>query len=164
MRHDPVRAANFLAVYDEAVRTARNLATSLARVSVLLPMDGNRMDGLSDDDRERLDAFRVRFMELQDILGAKVFRALLHLEEEKTGSQLDTLNAMEKRGIVPSVADWVALRRLCNGLSHEYPATSTERAAALNEARLHASRLLSVLDAVRSYGAAHLALDPPAWK
>ena len=31
------------------------------------------------------DAFRVRYAQLQDLLANKLFRSLLHLEEEKIG-------------------------------------------------------------------------------
>lgn len=162
MKFDPARAANLTAVYDEALRTGHNLASSLTRLSrTLLPIEPARLDALSEDDKDRLDAFRVRFIELQDLLGAKLFRAVLALEEEKTGSLLDTLNAMEKRGVIPSVTRWVELRRLRNGLSHEYPATAAQRAAALNEALQRAAELLAALDGVHTYCARlPLALKP----
>jgi hypothetical protein len=158
---DPNKAANLSAVYDEALRTARNLLSSIERISrTLLPIEAVRMEKLSEDDKDRLDAFRVRFIELQDLLGAKVFRALLVLEEERAGSHLDTLNTMEKRGVIPSVARWVELRRLRNGLSHDYPATTAERTAALNEALKRAPELLAALDGVRRY-CARLPLELP---
>ena len=49
---------------------------------------------------ERLDAFRVRYGDLQDCLGNKVFRSVLLAEDEEPVSMADTLNRMEKRGIL----------------------------------------------------------------
>ena len=162
MSLDPGRVAVLRAAYDEALRTARNLRSSVRRLSgTLLPVASGSLERLGEDDRDRLDAFRVRFIELQDLLGAKIFRALLIVEQEKPGSQLDVLNRMEKRGVITSVQAWSALRDLRNSLSHDSPASDAERGAALNEALVQTSALLGVLDTVRGYCAANLGLDLP---
>ncbi len=54
------------------------------------------------DALDKLDAFRVRFCDLQVVLGNKVFRSLLTLEMEPNGSNLDLLNRIDKRGLLPS--------------------------------------------------------------
>lgn len=55
------------------------------------------MAGLDDETLERLDAFRVRYAQLQDLLASKLFRGLLKREEEPPESMLDIPHAMEKR-------------------------------------------------------------------
>lgn len=160
MTYDQDDARQLVMVHDEALRTARNLQSSVRRVgATLIPLDADRMDALGEEDGERLDAFRIRCIELQDLLGSKVFRALITLEQERPGSQLDTLHAMERRGVIASVARWIEWRRMRNRLAHDYPATAAERAAALNEAFSRVSELFLALDAVRHYCAARLALE-----
>ena len=65
--YDPKLAALFLANYREAQRVARNLHTSLERTAHLFPLEGPVLDALGDESMERLDAFRVRFADLQDL-------------------------------------------------------------------------------------------------
>jgi hypothetical protein len=64
---------------------------------------------------------------------------------------LDTLDRMEKRGVIRSVEDWRRLRDARNLLTHEYPKLSEERAEALNTAFGEASGLIGTLDALRQY-------------
>lgn len=107
MNYDRDLAGLFQQSYGEAVRAARNLAVSIKRTACLFPLSAAAMAQLDDEALERLDAFRVRYTQLQDVLAGKVFRALLHLEEESADSMLDTLNRLVKNsaGVV-----WRALR------------------------------------------------------
>jgi hypothetical protein len=149
--YDPKLAALFVANLGEAKRVGTNLSTSLQRTAHLFPLDGTSLEALDDDGKERLDAFRVRFADLQDLLSGKVFRSLLILEEERPVSQLDVLNAMEKRGIIPSYQEWKRLRDLRNTFMHDYPEHANERAEALSLAVEGARQLLAVLNGVGKY-------------
>jgi len=149
--YDPKLAALFAANVREAERVAQNLRASLRRTAHLLPLDGALLEQLDDEGKERLDAFRVRFADLQDLLAGKVFRSLLLLEEEQTISQLDVLNAMEKRRIIPSFQAWKRLRDLRNIFMHDYPEHAQERAEALTLAVAGAPELLAVLDRTVAY-------------
>jgi hypothetical protein len=159
--HDPKLAALFLANLREAERAGKNLETSLERTAHLFPLDGLMLEEMDDDGKERLDAFRVRFADLQDLLAGKVFRGLLMLEEEKPISQLDVLNAMEKRGIIPSFREWKRLRDVRNIFMHDYPGHSNERADALTLAVDGARELLAVLDRVENYAEDRIGLGLP---
>ncbi len=106
---------------------------------------------LSNDELDRLDAFRVRFCDLQDWLGAKVFRSLLVVEEEKPGTQLDIVNKMEKRGIITSFEQWKKFREVRNLFSHDYPEDDEQRAEALTIAHSYLSGLIAILDRLRDY-------------
>lgn len=159
--YDPKLAALFLANVREAKRAGANLQTSLERTAHLFPLDGAALEQLDDAGKERLDAFRVRFADLQDLLAGKVFRSLLLLEEEKPVSQLDVLNAIEKRGIVPSFHEWKRLREVRNAFMHDYPEHSNERAEALTLAVAGARALLAVLRRTEDYANAHIGLCVP---
>lgn len=132
-KFDPDIAALFIENYREALRASQSLATSVRRTAGLFPLDGHALDALDDDAREKLDAFRVRFSGLQDLLSNKLFRGILLLEEEAPQSMLDILNAMEKRGVIKSFDDWKSARDLRNAFMHEYPDHLDICAAALPE-------------------------------
>lgn len=159
--YDPKLAAVFVANMREARRAATNLRTSLRRTASLFPLDGVTLEAMDEDGKERLDAFRVRFADLQDLLAGKIFRGLLLLEEEKPLSQLDILNAMEKRAIIPSFENWKRLRDIRNTFMHDYPEHSEERAEALTLAVGGARELLAVLDRVADYAADRIGVAAP---
>jgi hypothetical protein len=160
---DPKLAALFLANYREAARVDRNLRVSLKRTAHLLPLDGASLDALDDDGRERLDAFRVRYADLRDLLSGKVFRSLLLLEEEMPTAQLDVLNAMEKRAILSSFQEWKRLRDIRNAFMHDYPEHADERAEALTLAVGGAQELLAVLDRTKRYAADNIGVSAPGY-
>jgi hypothetical protein len=120
-KYDPDLAALFLANWGEAVRASNRLSASLRRTAHVFPLTEEQFRMLGEDDQEKLDAFRVRYVGLQDILANKLFRALLALEEEPARTILDVLNAMEKRGIVTDYASWKRLRDLRNAFMHDDP-------------------------------------------
>ena len=75
---------------------------------------------------EMLDAFVARFGRLQDTIGDKLLPAILKLNLEPVGSQLDNLFRAEKLGWIDSVDQWIELRELRNSLVYEYM-TSPEK-------------------------------------
>jgi len=155
-------AALFLSNYGEGSRAARNLRTSLARTDHLFPLDGATLEGLDEESRERLDAFRVRYADLQDLLAGKLFRGLLMLEEERPLSQLDVLNAMEKRAIISSFEEWKRLREVRNAFMHDYPEHANERAEALTAAVDGARELLAVLERLGRHVSEHIGVALPS--
>ena len=153
-------AALFIANYREALRAAHSLAVSIERTAGLFPMDGHALEILGEDAREKLDAFRVRFSSLQDLLASKLFRGILLLEEEEMPqSMLDILNAMEKREVIPSFDDWKNLRDLRNAFMHEYPDQLEICADALTEAHAVARQLIQVLVQIRKRAIDHVGLN-----
>ena len=85
----------------------------------------------SEDHSVTLDAFVARFGRLQDTLGDKLLPALLRLNLEKVGSQLDNLFRGEKFGWIESTQTWIELRELRNRLVHEYMESTTDLLSAL---------------------------------
>ena len=136
------------------IRSASRLRASLRRLSDHFPLCSDSLKQPSDELLEKLDAFRVRYSDLQDCIGHKIFRGILLLEEEAPGTMLDMLNQMEKRRVIPSVDAWRSWREIRNAFAHDYPDSEQERAEALNSAWSVAPNLLETLQAVASYLAA----------
>lgn len=159
MVYDKNIAALFLLNFKEAYRSAKLLVISHQRIEKLIPLDSSKMGKLSNEELDRLDAFRVRFCDLQDSLGAKTFRSLLKLEEEESESQLDVINKIDKRKIITSFEDWKKLREIRNLFSHDYPDSDEQRAEALNVAYHHTMPLIKTLDNTKSYVEKHLKIS-----
>ena len=86
LHYDPTLAAIFVQIYKEAWRAAGLLQVSVRRTALLFPLSETDMPQLDEEALERLDAFRVRYAQLQDVLAGKLFRVLLRLEEEHADS------------------------------------------------------------------------------
>ena len=102
---------------------------------------------------ERLDAFRVRYGDLQDCLGNKVFRSVLLAEDEEPVNMADTLNRMEKRGILSSADAWRNMRAIRNAFAHDAfyqdgREAEEERAEAINLAWPSQSTSLNALEPI----------------
>ncbi len=164
MPADERSLAWFRAAYGEALRSAQALAESLRRVE--LPASAGALEAADAGTRERIDAFVLRFLRLQDAIGRQLFRALLALEQEEPAqlTQLDVLDRAERMGLVPSVERSTSLRRLRNLLTHEYPERPELRLEALREALAGAPLLLETLARVRERAIHRHGLDdlPPA--
>lgn len=159
-KFDPDIAALFIANYREALRAAHSLGVSVERTAGLFPLDGYALEALDEDAREKLDAFRMRFSGLQDLLASKLFRGILLLEEEETPqSMLDILNAMEKREVISSFDEWKNLRDLRNAFMHEYPDQLDICAGALTGAHAVAGELIQVLARIRRRAIDHVGLN-----
>lgn len=81
------------------------------------------------------DMFTMRFSKLQDYMGEKLFPAVLDVlaNTSESLSYIDTLNALEKNGILESAAKWREIRYLRNKISHEYPSSYREQCMTLNK-------------------------------
>lgn len=95
----------------------------------------------SDEHSEMLDAFVSRYGRLQDTLGDKLLPAILRLNLEKVGSQLDNLLRAEKLGWIESTQIWIELRELRNRLVHEYMESASDLLCALQQALQSAHKL-----------------------
>jgi len=60
--------------WSEASRTASRLSVSLTRLEHDFPLSSASLLSADDDLLDKIDAFRVRFADLQDCVGNKLFR------------------------------------------------------------------------------------------
>ncbi len=151
MVYDKKNADLFLQNFNEAYRSAKLLMLSYERLTNLMPIKGSLLNSLNMDDLDKLDAFRVRYCDLQDSLGSKIFRSILVLEEEAPGSNLDALNKIEKRGIIKTFEEWKLLRQIRNLFSHDYPDSDEDKAEFLSIAYSNTQNLVEVVDNVIQY-------------
>ena len=102
---------------------------------------------LSKGDRRLLDQFAYRYTRLQDDLGARLMPAVLRALQEDVGpmSVRDRLDRLEQLGWLPSAEAWLALRRMRNAFTHDYPLSVAEQMASLLAAMTAAYQLLAVL-------------------
>ena len=78
------------------------MGTVESKYIALFANSAESLKAADEDLQDKIDAFRVRFADLQDCLGHKLFRNLLKLEDESPVSMIDVLNMMEKREILTS--------------------------------------------------------------
>ncbi len=144
-------------VYLETLKTcqrhADRLQWSMQEMKNNLPFTGESLAQLTGVEVAILDQFAVRFSKLQDVMGAKLFPALLELMKEhgELYSFVDKLNRLEKVGAIASAEQWLMLREMRNAFSHEYPDDPDIQAAILNKAFSLASELLVILHAIISF-------------
>ncbi len=98
------------------------------------PLSAESLRLLSDEKVTLLDQFIYRFTKLQDAIGARLFpsMAVLVLGDDEPRPFLDTLNQLEKAGVLESVEVWQTLRVLRNNLAYEYPDSIEQCSETLN--------------------------------
>lgn len=137
--------------FGEAYRSAKLLMSSFERMKHLIPLSVSSIKDLNPENLDMIDAFRVRFCDLQDSLGNKVFRSLLLLEEEQIGTGIDVINKMEKRGILESFDSFKKVRNIRNAFSHDYPDSDEAKIELLNDAYQNTRILIKILNNVIDY-------------
>ena len=113
-------------------KEVKHLRLTTNRLKALQP-DLKWVESLEEEIEyaEMLDAFVSRFSRLQDTLGDKLLPALLRVNLEKTGSQLDNLLKAEKMGWISSAESWIEIRSLRNKLVHENMGSAADLLQAL---------------------------------
>lgn len=115
-----------LAILQEALSTLEQAAQRLrgthGGLAGLFPLAPDGFQALDESQRERLDAYAIRYARCQDLL-FPAMRALgrAQLEPKAERSFLDLFALMQKQGVVGSIGDWERQRGLRNAVSHEYP-------------------------------------------
>ncbi len=77
-------------------------------------------EGLSYEELESYEALTSRFARLSDIIIQKVFRTIDSLDLDDAGKVRDRINRAEKKGLIKSADDFIAVRILRNEIAHEY--------------------------------------------
>jgi len=123
-----------------------------------LPFTAESLNRLTDIEVAILDQFSTRFAKLQDVMGVKLFPAVLELTKEQgeLDAFVDKLNRLEKIGAIPSTDEWLVLREMRNAFSHEYPDDPEIQAAILNKAFMLAGELIAVLSGLDMFASRYL--------
>lgn len=135
-----------LAALEQAAARLRATHDGLA---ALFPLDAERFAALEEPQRERLDAYAIRYARCQDLL-FPALRALgrAQLEPKADGSFLDLFALMQKQGVVGSIEAWERQRGIRNAVGHEYPG-ALEIVDILNAIRQAATEILGYGVALR---------------
>jgi len=142
-----------LAVFQDALGALEQAAARLQAthdgLAALFPLDAKRFDALEESQRERLDAYAIRYARCQDLL-FPAMRALgrAQLEPKADRSFLDLYALMQKQDVVGDIEDWERQRSLRNAVSHDY-ANPTEIVDILNAIRQAAPEVLGYAGALR---------------
>jgi len=134
-------------------RHAERLQWAMSELQKYLSFSDESLESLSDVEIAILDQFSTRFVKLQDVMGMKLFPAVLELSKEQgeLNAFIDKLNRLEKIGAIDSADDWLTLWEMRNAFSHEYPDDSEIQAAMINKAFVLAQQLLETLHHVEAF-------------
>lgn len=119
-----------------------------------LPQTGAELAGASYPVVASIELLTSRFGKLQDHLGGQLVPLALELGAEPlpaAATFLDRLLLLEKRQVLPSVAEFRRLRELRNELAHDYPDDPDEAVAALALVVAAVPALLAVEAALRTH-------------
>jgi len=95
---------------------------AFSRIKHHFPVTGKTMKALSPEDLGFFELFTSRFGKLQDLMGAKLFEALLFEMRQDVGVSLrDKINQLKKFNINIDSVLWFKLRDIRNQAIHEYP-------------------------------------------
>jgi len=139
-------------------RHADRLQWSMNEMATHLPFSADSLNHLTDVEVAILDQFSTRFAKLQDMMGAKLFAAVLEITKEQgeLDAFVDKLNRLEKIGAIPSAEKWLLLREMRNAFSHEYPDDPEIQAAILNKAFMLASELIATLEGMKKFAGRYI--------
>jgi len=135
--------------YQQALLTCRSHARRLRwACEQLHPFTKEDIAHLNDSDIAVIDQLFSRFAQLQDVMGRRLFPAILQLTKEpmEDAAFIDKLNQLEKLGVINATSDWLNLREVRNTFVHEYPEDPALQAEAINTAVTLTDRLLAMLD------------------
>lgn len=140
----------------ETVTAARLVAGSLSEardhLTARRPMTGQALKTAGFAEKAVIDAFTLRFSKLQDMVVRHLLRLVHQVElADPPEAIIDLVAAAERRHLFPETADWMALRRARNGLTHDYPTDPERAAAALEYALEQTAVLLDITDRLTAY-------------
>ncbi len=128
------------------------LNQALRAVQQLFPMTAETVINLNEQQLFAIETLTNRFAKLQDLMGSKLFDlCLLSLGETIEGlSMIDKANKLEKASVLDSTPAWMNLRKLRNGLAHEYPDHPEIAASILNSLHAQIQPVFTLCDRLQS--------------
>jgi hypothetical protein len=133
-----------------ANRHKHHLEKSKRILAAMIPLTADHVEEFSDEDIALWDAFTMRFCKLQDLLGSKLFDAVLAFAGATPipSTIIDKVHALEKMEIIPNAKLWQSIRDTRNNLTHDYPDMPTFTAKTLNDTFEQVDTLLKIVDAI----------------
>ena len=107
--------------FNEAKKHIAKIESAKKALDEVMPLDKKSFYELCENKQDKLDVLLFRFSKLQDLLGRKIFRAILEYSGFDTDvSFVKILSELEKESLL-EVDRWVGLRDARNAIAHEYP-------------------------------------------
>jgi hypothetical protein len=107
--------------FNEAKKHIAKIESVKRALDNVMPLDIESFYKLLETEQDKLDVLVFRFSKLQDLLGRKIFRAILEYSGFDINiSFVKILSELEKESLL-DVNRWVSLRDVRNAIAHEYP-------------------------------------------
>jgi len=134
---------------EEAAIHIERLESVIVALQEIFPLDMEKLENLSEEQKDRLDVLAFRFSKLQDLLGSKIFREYLSVlgypVEEK--NFLELLKELDKEKII-SIDKWSEFRGVRNSIAHDYPFDEEQKIEAINYLIKNVQYLIDVTDKI----------------
>ncbi len=136
---------------EEASIHIRRLIDVLKFLEILHPLDANKLEIISSEDKDKLDVLAFRFSKLQDLLGTKIFREYLTVLQYPVEDKnfLELLKELDKEKII-DIDIWSEFRGVRNSIAHDYPSEDDEKLEAINYLIKNVNYLIDVTNNIKS--------------
>ena len=138
-----------------AAAVADRLARSVLKAQALNleSLDIHRVNALTDDEIDVIDAYLFRYGSLISNIQDSIFKAIGDLEEEPIAgmSNRDKTNLMERIGALPSAEQFSILAILRNKLMHNYPEEAQKHLQRINFITSESPKLLEIFLSIVNY-------------
>lgn len=123
------------------------------KISAYFPLDREKYVNMTPEELSFFDQLIFRFSKLQDVMGGRLFPAILeNLGEETRGLPfIDQLVKLEELGIIFSADEWMLLRETRNMVTHEYPFITDEVIQGLNLLNEHCLLITNLWKQIETY-------------
>ena len=118
--------------FEEAKKHIQKIQSAKKVLKNVMPLNEENFIRLNEREQDKLDILIFRFAKLQDLLGRKIFRAILSYSGYEINLPfVEILSELERERLL-EVDRWMALRDTRNAIAHEYPNEELQLANELN--------------------------------
>lgn len=112
----------------------QKLTYSLNKNREIFPVTLTRVQALTDEQEESIDALILRYSQCVAMIQDQIFRGIAYVEQEDLSdkSNRDKARLMEKLGAIQSADDFGTAAILRNKFSHHYPEEASHQIERLN--------------------------------
>jgi hypothetical protein len=131
----------------------QKLAYSLNKNRAMFPITLARVEALTDDQEESIDALILRYSQCVAMIQDQIFRGIAYVEREDLSdkSNRDKTRLMEKLGAIQSADDFGTAAILRNKFSHHYPEEASLRIERLNLVVAEAEYVIATFADIMAY-------------
>ena len=118
----------------------------LDSLQAIYPLDNDKIENISMENKDKLDVLAFRFSKLQDLLGTKIFREYLIVLQYPIEDKnfLELLTQLDREKII-DIDIWSEFRGIRNDISHDYPFEEDEKIEAINYLIKNVKYLINII-------------------